>query len=60
MANPNDMMDDELEFENMMKEHFDESSMSEGSGSAFTDERLKEMNKKLPNWDLEPPFNFLK
>lgn len=25
-----------------------------------SDERLKEMNKKLPNWSLEPPFSFLK
>ncbi len=25
-----------------------------------SDERLKEMNKKLPSWSLEPPFGFLK
>lgn len=25
-----------------------------------SDERLKEMNKKLPEWSLEPPFSFLK
>lgn len=25
-----------------------------------SDERLKEMNKKLPSWSLEPPFSFLK
>lgn len=24
------------------------------------DERLKDMNKKLPSWSLEPPFGFLK
>lgn len=25
-----------------------------------SDERLKEMNKKLPSWSLEPSFGFLK
>lgn len=25
-----------------------------------SDERLKEMNKKLPEWSLEPPFGYLK
>ena len=25
-----------------------------------SDERLKEMNKKLPSWSLEPTFGFLK
>lgn len=33
-----------------------------GDADAFdvSDERLKEMNKKLPAWSLEPPFSFLK
>lgn len=35
-----------------------------GSGNKSTydasDERLKEMNKRLPSWSLEPPFSFLK
>ena len=25
-----------------------------------TNEKLKDMNKKLPDWDLEPPFTYLK
>ncbi len=25
-----------------------------------SDDRLKEMNKKLPEWSLEPPFSYLK
>jgi len=29
-------------------------------GYDASDERLKEMNKKLPSWSLEPPFSFLK
>lgn len=43
-----------------------EQRIQENFGSADTttyevsDERLKEMNKKLPSWSLEPPFSFLK
>ena len=40
-----------------MRENFD---LSEGSGLEVSDQRLREMNKKLPDWDLEPPFSFLK
>jgi len=28
--------------------------------SEISDERLKEMSKKLPSWSLEPPYSFLK
>lgn len=28
--------------------------------SAVTDDRLREMSKKLPAWSLEPPYSFLK
>ena len=30
------------------------------SEASFMDERLREMNKKLPDWNLEPAFSFLK
>lgn len=59
MAKQNANTNDDLEFENMMKERFDE-TLSSDSEAKFTDERLKEMNKKLPSWNLEPPFTFLK
>ncbi|MBR1592947.1 MAG: hypothetical protein IJ666_08045 [Ruminococcus sp.] len=53
--------DDDLEFEDMMKERFSEEKISEETQApALTDERLREMNKKLPDWNLEPPFTFLK
>lgn len=43
--------------EQRIKENF-------GTDNDFTydvsDERLKEMNKKLPAWSLEPPFSYLK
>ena len=29
-------------------------------GVQISDERLKEMSKKLPEWSLEPPYSFLK
>ncbi|MDD6097910.1 MAG: hypothetical protein PUB66_04175 [Oscillospiraceae bacterium] len=59
MANQNSNPTDDLEFEDMMKERFDE-SLNEDSAPGSKDERLKEMNKKLPSWDLEPPFTYLK
>ena len=43
-----------------------EQSMSENTESdAFktadaSDERLREMQKKLPSWSLEPPFGFMR
>lgn len=59
MANQNSNPTDDLEFEDMMKERFDE-SLNEDSAPGSKDERFKEMNKKLPSWDLEPPFTYLK
>ena len=59
MTNP---ANDDLEFEKMITEkmntNFGSSNMT--SAEEATNERLKEMNKKLPAWDLEPPFTFIK
>lgn len=33
---------------------------SDNGGYDVSDERLKEMNKTLPAWSLEPPFSYLK
>ena len=30
------------------------------SGASASNDRLREMNKKLPSWSLEPPYSFLK
>lgn len=49
-------------FEEMMQQKLNEEFGAEEtdmSGQA-TDERLREMNKKLPSWNLEPPYTFLK
>ena len=43
-----------------LKEQKENFSSNEGDTYDVSDERLKEMNKKLPNWSLEPPFSFLK
>ena len=36
------------------------SEATDDNSDRVTDERLKEMNKKLPSWNLEPPLKFLK
>jgi hypothetical protein len=33
---------------------------TQNRGYDISDERLTEMEKKLPNWSLEPPFSYLK
>ena len=54
----NEVKDQELNlsFEEMMQNFT--SPLSEGM--EISDERLQEMNKKLPDWSLEPPYSFLK
>lgn len=59
MSNENNNQD--LEFEQMMEQRIRENFASPNNGSVeFSDERLKEMSKKLPDWSLEPPYSFLK
>lgn len=59
MSNENNNQD--LEFEQMMEQRIRENFASPSNGSVeFSDERLKEMSKKLPDWSLEPPYSFLK
>lgn len=59
MSTPNN---DDLDFEAMMQEkirdNFGEAAAD--NSDRATDERLREMNKKLPSWNLEPPLKFLK
>lgn len=33
---------------------------AQNKGYDISDERLTEMEKKLPSWSLEPPFSYLK
>ncbi len=55
-------MDDEtnLEFGELLEQRIQENFGSNETEYDVSDERLKEMNKKLPSWSLEPPFGFLK
>ena len=59
MSNIN--QNDDLAFEKMMEEKLKNNFASSAAVKENPNsERLKEMNKKLPAWNLEPPFNFLK
>lgn len=51
----------DMEFEQLMEQRIRDNFAAPANANAeISDERLKEMNKKLPAWSLEPPFNFLK
>ena len=49
-----------LELEDMMAQKIrDNFANPESSQIDFSDERLDAMNKKLPSWNLEPPYSYL-
>ena len=49
------------DFEEMMEQRIRQNfSAPAQTGASASNERLKEMNKKLPAWSLEPPYSFLK
>lgn len=57
----NQNKDQELAFEQMMEERIRANFAAPGKERAqISDERLREMSKKLPAWSLEPPYSFLK
>lgn len=59
MSNEKNAQD--FEFEEMMEQRIrDNFSVPAAQNVQISDERLKEMNKKLPAWSLEPPYSFLK
>jgi hypothetical protein len=59
MSNQN--LKNDQEFEKMMEDRIRENfSSQQTSNNTFSDERLIELNKKLPSWSLEPPYSFLK
>lgn len=52
---------EDQDFETMMEQRIRENFSTPAQvGTSATNERLKEMNKKLPDWNLEPPYSFLK
>ncbi len=61
MNNEPTINQDDADFEEMMEQRIrDNFAVPEKKSDGISDERLKEMNKKLPSWSLEPPFSFLK
>lgn len=55
------MNQEELAFEAMMEQRIQSNFADAGHAKAdVSNEKLKEMNKKLPSWSLEPPYSFLK
>jgi len=49
------------DFEAMMEERIRENFNAPAqSGASASNDRLREMSKKLPSWSLEPPYSFLK
>ena len=49
------------DFEEMMEQRIRQNfSAPAQAGASASNERLKEMNKKLPPWSLDPPYSFLK
>lgn len=50
----------ELAFDKMEERIKDNFGGSASAASKEVDAKLKEMNKKLPSWNLEPPHTFIK
>lgn len=61
MAEENKNKNEEMDFEQMMEQRMQTNfaGVDEANASA-SNERLKEMNKKLPSWSLEPPYSFIR
>jgi hypothetical protein len=53
--------DRDMDFEQMMEQRIRDNFAAPVKDNAeISDDRLKEMSKKLPSWSLEPPYSFLK
>lgn len=61
MSNEQNNQNQDMEFEQMMEQRIrDNFATPNAVNVEISDERLKEMSKKLPSWSLEPPYSFLK
>ncbi|HRN21584.1 MAG TPA: hypothetical protein PLL13_09490 [Prevotella sp.] len=61
MSNEQNNQNQDMEFEQMMEQRIrDNFAAPNADNVEISDERLKEMSKKLPSWSLEPPYSFLK
>ena len=60
MSNEQNNQNQDMEFEQMMEQRIrDNFAAPNAVNVEISDERLKEMSKKLPSWSLEPPYSFL-
>ena len=63
MENNNvEITNDDLAFKQAMDRKIQESfsPTSANASEQAAAQKLREMNKKLPSWNLEPPYTFLK
>ena len=61
MSNEQNNQNQDMEFEQMMEQRIrDNFAAPNADNVEISDERLKEMSKKLPSGSLEPPYSFLK
>lgn len=60
MENINVTPEQDKEFEQMMQQRINDNFIAPNGKVEISDERLREMSKKLPDWSLEPPYSFLK
>ena len=52
---------EELDFEQMMEQRLQANfAGSDDDRADPSNERLREMNKKLPAWSLEPPYSLIR
>lgn len=58
--NTNQNAQEAMDFETVMEQRIQTNFAAPGKKTDVSNERLKEMNKKLPAWSLEPPYSFLK
>ena len=60
MSDKKNKKDGDAEFEQMMEQRIRDNFANPGASQVdFSDKRLDEMNKKLPSWNLEPPYSYL-
>lgn len=61
MTEENRINNEEMDFEQMMEQRMQANfDGANGANESASNERLKEMNKKLPSWSLEPPYSFIR
>ena len=59
MDNQNDF-GAQFDFDKMFQQSVEKNIVDSQKGYDVSDDRLKEMNKRLPAWNLEPPYSLLK